>query len=155
MHPRGPMGPGGMGPGNGASYDGVMPPGDPRHQRLGNGRSQPGRSRTYGGYSDMEYDPMMPGAGPGGGPGPGPGGGGAGDYGPGAIAPGPLPPRAPRGGPMGGGPGGVGPPPPMRGATARRDPHLEFGDSDIESVVSATSAFSSQSAPHARARRLG
>ena len=39
-------------------------------------------------------------------------------------------------------------------ARGRRGDHLEnFGDSDIESVVSATSAFSSHSAPHARRNR--
>lgn len=39
-------------------------------------------------------------------------------------------------------------------ARGRRGDHLEnYGDSDIESVVSATSAFSSHSAPHARRNR--
>lgn len=43
-------------------------------------------------------------------------------------------------------------------AGAGGQPHVarfEVGDSDLESVVSATSAFSSQSAPHARGRRQG
>jgi hypothetical protein len=61
------------------------------------------------------------------------------------------------------------PVPPPRGATIadpyyggggggrsggrHRDPH-EFAESDMESVVSVTSAFSSHSAPHARQRRM-
>ena len=47
------------------------------------------------------------------------------------------------------------PPPPPRPSMQSRgytDHHSEFIDSDMESV---TSAFSSQSAPHARARRSG
>ncbi len=55
-----------------------------------------------------------------------------------------------------GGMGGMAPAMAMRGAGMRRaNEPMEIGDSDIESVVSGTSAFSSQSAPHARARRMG
>ena len=127
-------------------------------------RGMHGRSRTHGGYSDEDrggYDPEYPDD-PhrfaSGGPGPpghhphhqplgqhhqGPGGDRRYDH-----------PRQRGGGHRmnseGGGMGGG------RGGRGRRgmDPH-EMGDSDIESVVSATSAFSSQSAPHARAKRLG
>jgi len=60
------------------------------------------------------------------------------------------------------------PPPPREPYAGRRGPMRtsavggrghgrgdHFGDSDMESVVSGTSAFSSQSAPHARMRRMG
>lgn len=129
-----------------------MPPPDPHRHRMGNGRGQPSRSRTYGGYSDHEFDPNM----------------GHMDYNPNHHGsqhpPGSFPSRS-------GGPGmnQPGPPLPMRGpnmsaagvSSSRRGPidhsghPAEYGDSDIESVVSGTSAFSSHSAPHSRSRRMG
>ncbi len=136
---------------NGRSYDSMYPPGSSSSY----GPGMPGRSRTYGGYSDGEearfysqqqdhHHPHRPQP-PGDPYGPGdPGGPPGAPYGPGP------PPHHPPGRPHRSGPG--------RGRHPRHrgDPmDYQDGGSDIESVVSATSAFSSHSAPHARARRLG
>ena len=130
------------GPSNG-SYDTTMGGGGGRYDARD--RPLPARSRTYGGVSDTEvgypHDPRGP---------PPPhdlhgyderGGG--------------HPMQPPPRGPYGGRGPGRGLNHEGGGMSGRRSDMEPGGDSDIESVVSATSAFSSQSAPHARAKRLG
>lgn len=155
--PHHPSGGPGMGPlPPGGPIRGPPPPRGPGGQR--------GSSRGYGAYSDnpvSDYPPPPP-------PPPHPHHHHPEDFGP----QGPPPPHHARswGGYGGGGGGGEfhgGGSMPTRHGRSRRMMHPdgsgmlrtyppEIGDSDIESVVSATSALSSQSAPHPRpARRLG